>query len=181
MAELQKNLRLSAVQFDDSEDAQVIIERGVEQARGDIYLNLGVAKANEWAAVSFVENPTTEEGVLRMICNLLEVKLVLCHLVASLPNFFMDDSGGTQESYNDEAAFRKKNSEERREFCDKLKAEVAYYYALLLGTIELGDGKSLNISVIGPTEEPPTMGESTMWLPYPFNGNFRSSGNYPED
>ena len=179
MDTMKSNLRLTNVV--DTEDANTIMVRGVEQARGDIFTRLGVSLAVQWAGVSYVENPTTEQAVLRMLANTLEVDLVLCHLVVSLPNFFMDDSGGTQEAYNDEAAFRKRSSEERREMCAKLNTEIDEIIALLKGDKALGNAARINVTTIEPDEDPPTMGESTMWLPYPFDGNFRSSGLYPSD
>ena len=179
MAEMQRNLRLSNVTFDDTKDAQTIIERAVEAARTDIFVNLGVSVAQGWAAVGFSENPTTEQGVLRLVANILEVNLVLCSLMRSLPNFFMDDSGTTYESYNDEAAFRKRSSEERRELQAKCEEDIAKAYDLLKGDTQLGSAPKIKAfnTVADPAR---TMGESLFNLPYPFDGNFRSTGLNPE-
>jgi hypothetical protein len=177
---LKSSLRLT--NLDGTEDSSAILDRAIEWARGYILRKLGVSVAAQWKAVAYSENPTTEEGALRMIANLLETRLVLLDLIDRLPHFFMDDSGGTMESYNEDATFRKKNSEERKELRKRIQAEVEDFLALLSGSQELGSSSRIKI-YDGANENAnslkPALGGSTFYLPLPFDGNFRSSGLFP--
>lgn len=179
---LKSSLRLS--QLDGTEDSSNILDRSIEWARGYIFRKLGVSVAAQWKAVAYVENSTTEEGALRMIANLLENRLVLLDLIDRLPHFFMDDSGGTMESYNEDATFRKRNAEERKELRKRIQAEVDDFIALLKGDQSLGDNPRIKIydgANANAPELKPVPGGSTFYLPYPFDGNFRSPGLFPEE
>ena len=175
---LKSAMRLT--NLDGTEDASSILDLSIEWARGYIFRKLGPTNAAAWKAVAYSENPTTEQGVLRMTANLLEVKLVLVSLMDRLPNFFMDDSGGTQEAYNEEGTFRKKNSEERADLRKRCWAEIKEFVDLLNGDQSLGDNASIK-TYVGENDTPRTPGGSTFYLPYPFDGNFRSTGLYDEE
>jgi len=182
LATLRANLRLS--QLDGTEDSSKILDRSIEWARGYIFRKLGITIAAQWKAVAYSENPTTEQGALRMIANLLETRLVLIDLIDRLPHFFMDDSGGTMESYNEDATFRKRNSEERKEMRNRFQAEIDDFVALLKGDQELGSNSRIKIydgANANAEDLKPSPGESTFYLPYPFNGKFRSTGLWPEE
>ena len=173
---LKEGLRLSTL--DGTEDSSGILDRAVEWARGYIFRKLGPTIAAQWKAVGFVENPTTEEGVLRMIANLLEARLVLVELIDRLPFFFMDDSGATMESYNEDATFRKKSAEERKELRARAWSEIDDFLALLRGDQVLGSNLDIKVYV-GENDTPRSLGGSILYLPYPFDGNFRSTGLFP--
>jgi hypothetical protein len=170
---LKEGLRLSTL--DGNEDSSKILNGAVEWARGYIFRKLGPTIAAQWKAVAFVENPTTEEGVLRMIANLLEARLVLVELIDRLPFFFMDDSGATMESYNEDATFRKKAAEERKELRERAWSEIKDFIALLRGDQSLGTNLGIK-TYVGENDNPKVLGGSIHYLPYPFNGNFRSTG-----
>lgn len=110
-AELKSELRLSAVS--DTKDAQQIIERAMVRVRVEMYRRLGTTRMAELIAIAPVENPTALDGLLRNAAESLEVKWVRVFLMDTLPTMFMDDSGGAQEVYNDEGAFRKSDAEDR--------------------------------------------------------------------
>lgn len=183
MDTLKAQLRLTAV--DSSDDSQAILDRGVRAARTQIYARLGSTVANAWTAVGYSENPTTEQGVLREVANLLEIELVFVHLLDNLPHFFMDDSGGTQHEWNETGAFRGYSAEERTELRRRKKDQIEEYFELLSGEDDLGDDSGINIHVGESEIDPkPTPGGSSLYLPDDgtrFDGNFRRTGHYPQD
>lgn len=183
MAALQSELRLTDVPSTD--DAFKILERATVAARGDIFAKLGATTANSWAAIGDTENPTSEQGVLRNMASTLEVKLVFLRLLDTLPNFFMDDSGGDQEAYNKEGLFRSRSAEEREELRAACNAEVDQLVELLLGNETLGDttGRGSVYTDDTSRNDKPKMGDTALYLPDDklFDGNFKVTGLFPED
>lgn len=180
---LKAALRLSSVEDEDA--AQPIFERGMQYARSAIYRRLGTTVANQWAAVAYVENPTTEQGILRTAATLLEVELVFVYLLENLPNFFMDDSGGIRQAWNEEGAFRSFDSEARAELKKNKLNQIEEYFDLLSETDELGNDEQIKVYTgENETDPKPTPGASALYLPDDgsrFDGNFRRTGLYPQD
>lgn len=108
-AALKERLRLSAVPA-SALDTEAIIDEAILRARVRFYSDLGAARTNVLVALPFTETPTTEDEILRAICNTTEVKLVYCELLRLLPNTFMDASGDVNSRWNEEAPTRERGS-----------------------------------------------------------------------
>lgn len=176
---LKKEVRLDAME--STEARYSIFERAAISARAAIYSRLGEAATNAWVAIAYAENPTNESGVLRSIANLLEVELVFLRLLDSLPIFFMDDSGGTQHSWNEDGAFRGLDAEER-EALKKAKQELVEEYFTMLEAAVLEDEGSVSAHSAEPDEPRPKLGGSAYYQPdgTDFDGNFHRTGLNPE-
>lgn len=108
-AALKTRLRLSAVPA-SALDTEAIIDEAILRARIRFYTDLGATRTNVLVALSFTETPTTDDEILRAICNTTEVKLVYCELLRLLPNTFMDASGDVNSRWNEEAPTRERGS-----------------------------------------------------------------------
>ena len=116
-ATLESKLRLSAVPA-SATDTQAIIDEAILYARVEFYRELGESRVAALVAITFTEEPTTEDEVLRALANLTEVMMVRCHLLIHLPNTFMDASGDVNARWNEEAPIRERSSMD-------LEAEIA--------------------------------------------------------
>ncbi len=122
-ATMKERLRLSAVPA-TALDTEAIIDEAILKARLRFYTDLGAARTNELVAMAFTETPTTEDGILRAICNTTEVTLVRCELLRTLPNTFMDASGDVDHRWNEEAPVRERGSFELDEELKRCENEV---------------------------------------------------------
>jgi hypothetical protein len=104
-ATLKSALRLSAVPA-SALDTEAVIDEAILRARLRFYRDLGAARTNELAALTFTDQPTTDEEVLRALANTVEVKMVKCQLLRDLPHTFMDASGDVNARWNEEAPVR---------------------------------------------------------------------------
>ena len=120
---LKSALRLSAVP-DSALDTQAIIDEAILRARLRFYTDLGADRTNELAALSFTDQPTTLDQVLRGVCNTTEVKLVYCALLRLLPNTFMDASGDRNARWNEEAPTRERGGFELEDELRRCENEV---------------------------------------------------------
>ena len=179
MDTLKQELRLTAV--DSTNDSEQIFQRAVISARAAVFARLGETVANAWVAVAYSENPTGEQGVLRAVANLLEVELVFLRLLDSLPIFFMDDGGGTQQAWNEEGTFRGLDSDER-EALKKTKRELVEEYFEMLDTGALEDEGEVSAHVGEHADPVPKLGGTTFYQPdaTDFDGNFHRTGLNPE-
>lgn len=141
---LKSELRLSAV--GTAKDAQQIIERAMARFRVELYRRVGLSRMTTLIALPVVENPTTLNGLLRVAAESLEVKWVRVLLMDTLPTLFMDDSGGAQEVYNDEGAFRKTDAEDRAALRKTSMSEIEELIEFLQ-TGELGENTTIQAYV----------------------------------
>lgn len=136
-ATLKARLRLSGV--DAGSDAQAIIDEAVLMVRANVYARLGDTRVTELLAISFSETFTTNDGALRAIANNLEIKWVWLILMDRLPTIFMDNSGATQEVYNEEAAFRSLDPERLDSLRERCLIQIEDMLSILSGDQEIGD------------------------------------------
>lgn len=116
-AALKSALRLSAVPA-SALDTEAIIDEAILRARLRFYRDLGATRTNELVAMTFTDQPTTDDEVLRALANTVEVKMVKCQLLRDLPNTFMDASGDVNSRWNEEAPTRERGG---FELSDELK------------------------------------------------------------
>lgn len=133
---LKAELRLT--DSDAAGDVQKIIERAIQQVRTNIYVRLGVTRVNLLVALPVVENPVTNDGLLRQAGSNLEALWTRVLLMDTLPAIHLDASGGAQESYNDEGTFRKTDEDDRAAMRERAMEEIERLLEFLGGGT-LGD------------------------------------------
>lgn len=131
---LKRELRLSGVPV--TEDADDIIRRATLQVRIQIAQRLPSATITDILATAWKATPdvTNDAEMKRALAYLLEVKWVRLVLMTSLPSIFLDNSGGIQEQWNEEGAFRKRRLED-------LNAEKRECLTLIETWIEILNGQ----------------------------------------
>lgn len=157
MATLRARLRLSGAA---QSDALAQIDEAVEWVRVALYneeTGLGLTRVNELLAVAYVENATTSADLVRTQANNLEQVYVRLRLLKVLPMLFMDASGSTHDTWNEEPLTRKGQRSLEKEIAS-LEDEVLEAIADLTG-----DDDSLGILsavVFEPAETPPGIADS---------------------
>jgi len=157
MTTLKARLRLSGAA---QSDALAQIDEAVEWVRVALYdeeRGLGLTKVNEILAVAYVENATTSADLVRTQANNLEQIYVRLRLLKVLPMLFMDASGSTHDTWNEEPLTRKGQRALEKEI-EALQKEVEEAIADLLGDTD-STGK-LSVVVFEPDTVQPRPGDS---------------------
>lgn len=179
MSVLQQRLRLSSI--DSGADAQDILEDAVAQVRVGFYMRLGTTRTAQLVALSSSDNPTTNDAILRKIAEVAEVTWVRVILMDRLPMLWMDQSGGQNEVYNQEGAFRSMDPVGLRQTLVRMREQLDDWMAFLAGEVELGDdtpnvwtsSKPDPLPILGETpfiKNP--LGDGETMVPGDFDGNF---------
>lgn len=152
MDTLKSRLRLSGAAQDD---ALAQIDQAVEDVRVGFYddvQGLGVTQVTTLLAIDYAENATTAEDLLRTRANNLEVTWVRLLLMRRMPTLFMDASGSTLDTWNEEPLTRKSGRDLSAEI-KRLESEVAVGLAYL-GAGDDDDVGLLGVTVFEPEETP---------------------------
>lgn len=176
-ATLKSALRLSAVPA-SALDTEAVIDEAILRARLRFYRDLGSARTNELVALTYTDQPTTDEEVLRALANTVEVKMVKCQLLRDLPNTFMDASGDVNARWNEEAPTRERGSFELGDELARCENEI------VAALVDLADPNAVDcdeVQVIDGTPDrqtsfPPNTPRVGMTLKYP-----RCDNILPED
>jgi len=118
-ATLLKRVRIETA---DDEQTVALIDQTINEVRLGFYRKLTSARATTIAGYSLVENPTTDEQILRATGANTEALWVTWLLAQRLPYLFMDNSSSTGDAFNDEQLTR--DSSGLKEFLDALKAQI---------------------------------------------------------
>ena len=141
-------------------DAARVIDDVIEKVRLYIYDSLGADVVAALVAITYVENPTTADGIKRSKANQTEVLLCRYHLMRTLPTLFMDASGGAGQAWNEEGLTREAGSTLKYEKeLERLWGEICKNMEDLSGDDEV-DGGNAQVACIGPSETPPLPGSS---------------------
>ena len=155
---LKSRLRLSGAA---QTDALAQIDQAIEDVRVGFYddaQGLGVSRVTALLAISYEENATTAEALLRTRANNLEVSWVRLLLMRRLPTLFMDASGNSLDVWNEEPLTRKAGRSLRDEIA-RLELEVAEGLAYL-GAGDDDDVGDLGVVVFEPSTTPDRPGLS---------------------
>lgn len=137
LATLKGKIRLA--ELPSGSAANAILDEVILVSRLAFYRALGKERVDTLLAISFNENPTTEDEVLRALANSVEVKLVRCNLLRRLPTTFMDASGQVDKVWNEEAPVRELGVLGAEEEIARCMAEIETDMELLKGEESLGD------------------------------------------
>lgn len=155
MDSLKARLRLSGAAADD---ALAIIDHAVQQVRVGFYSRLSSNRISTLRATSSVENPTETNQVLRSLAEQTEVMWVRYELMQQLPNMFIDGSGNTQTTWNQEGLTREIRPAEKEEILARLWSRIqSFLNQLAKGELS---ASSISASTIEPDETQPRPGAS---------------------
>lgn len=158
---LKSLLRMTEVPS-DSTDALAILDEGILRARLQFYRRLGTTRVGQLLAITFEENPTTEDEVLRALANTVEVKLVLCHLLERLPNTWMDASGDIHKRWNEEAPVRERSPAEIIDQLSSCRDQIEEDMQILAGEEQVGDEELIQTFDGTPDCPAPRVGRSLL-------------------
>lgn len=116
---LLKRVRIETA---DDEQTVALIDQTINEVRLGFYRKLTSARALTIAGYSLVENPVTDEQILRATGANTEALWVTWLLAQRLPYLFMDNSSSVGDAFNDEQLTR--DSSGIQEFLDMLKAQI---------------------------------------------------------
>lgn len=115
---------LNRVRIATADDAQTLalIDQSITEVRTGFYRALTIPRVTTLGGYPLVENPVTEEQVLRAIGANVESLWLTWLLAQRLPHLFMDNRGSVQDAFNEEQLTR--DSAGLGDFLDELKAQI---------------------------------------------------------
>lgn len=157
---LLDSLRLTGT--DESSGQQ--IDDAILEARQGIYEELGSERVTAIVGYTRSNTPSTTNELVRSKAETVERKWVRAILMRTMPTFFLQGSGQSQQVWNEEGLLRDADFRHEKEI-SRLMSEVH------CGLQDLSTGTcSPNINVIGPTTTNPYPGSSV--FPQPGDSNF---------
>lgn len=121
-ADLDSLLKRVRIETADDEQTLALVYQAISEVRIGFYRSITSARALTVAGYPLVENPTTDEEILRVTGANTEANWVTWLLAQRLPYLFMDNRASVQDSWNEEQLTR--DSAGLSEFLDALKGEI---------------------------------------------------------
>ena len=89
-----------------SDSGIACIDQAIEQVRAQFYRRLGRVRISQLLQMSYTENPTTDDGVLRALAYTTEVLWMRYFLLRSMPTMFADNASEVPAVWNQEGFVR---------------------------------------------------------------------------
>lgn len=159
LATLKAALRLTGVPA-EATDTLAILDESILRTRLAFYRRLGQQRVGVLVAMTEVDNPTSEDEVLRSLASTTETKMVYAELLRKLPNQFMDASGDANRRWNEEAPFRERGATDAQREIQRLLDEIEEDMEILSGEESQGDEVSFKTFDGTPVCRPPRPGDS---------------------
>lgn len=163
LATLKTRLRLSGVPL-AATDTLGIIDDAVLRARMRFYRRLGAKRVADIVSLTYQEDPTTDDQILRALANSVEVNIVRFELMQTLPTTFMDASGDANKKWNEEALFRERGPTERQKELTRLENQIEEDMQMLALEEELAAESGIQTYDGSNTIDPPSPGDSIRLL-----------------
>jgi hypothetical protein len=144
LATIKARLRLTGVPA-ASTDTHAIIDECLLRTRLTFVRRLGTARINKIRAITYTEDPLTDDGVIRALANTTEINMVRCELMQRLPIAFMDASADLDKRWNEDAPFREKGSNDLRKQITDLQNSIEEDMQMLAGEEELAEESTIQI------------------------------------
>lgn len=119
---LKQRLRMTGA---SQTDCLAMIESAVQEARMQIFGALGSARAIEITSYANEDNPTTDNAIIRLRANAVELAMVKINLLRALPTLFFDNDGSKKEVWNEEGIPRRTSERYIRDEIARLESEIA--------------------------------------------------------
>lgn len=134
------------------------VDAELQGVRVDLYVRLGEEVINQLLALTYEENPTTLDGVLRLRASELERLMLKVRLLVALPTLFLDSSGSEQMVWNEDGFSRNTGNLRLDDLIKALQDKITNLIdEIINGGLDSGGG--VKVEVIGP-EEPFVAGSS---------------------
>lgn len=153
IAEVQQRLRLTGTA--EGTDAYAMIEEAVRTVRAGFYRKISVERIAEIAAFTSEMNPITENGVIRQLAEVTEVKWIRYELMRTMPVLFSDSVATVQDAWNAEGMLRGTKPDEREYEMRRLWADIEQAMSPLRGDEEIPKETAANTSVYVSETNPP--------------------------
>lgn len=147
---LKGKLRLSGIP--DGKDAEKLLDESILTVRTGFLHRLGSSIVATLRAINFAPDPLTAEEALRALANTTEVRWVYYDLACRMP-VILQEGIGTRQVWNEEGAFRQANASEIEKLRTKLWNEIEDALAIL-ANLGVSEDQGMNVTDIGPDEEP---------------------------
>jgi hypothetical protein len=120
---VDKETLLNRVRIETADDSQTLalIDQTITEVRLGFFSRLTKSRAQEIAGYPLVDNPLSDEEILRATAANTEALWVTWYLAQRLPYLFMDNSGSVNDAFNDEQLTR---DTQLKEHLDALKDQI---------------------------------------------------------
>jgi len=110
--------------MDETDDTATltVIDQAITDVRNGFFRRLGIDRSLAVQAISFVENPTDQDGWVRSTANTTEFYWVLRTLLCILPTMFLETAHAIQNAFDDVPLTR--DSEHLQKFIRCLDKQV---------------------------------------------------------
>ena len=100
---IDKDLLISRLRMSDTTDTDTLtlIDQSIAKVRTEFYRRLGLTRSLEIEALPSVENPVTEDQLIRSVAETTEFYWVMRKLVCILPQMFLETSHAIQNAFDD--------------------------------------------------------------------------------
>lgn len=145
---LLKRVRIESAK---DEQTQELVAMSVSEARIGFYKALTSARVNAILAMDLVDNPSTDDEILRKHAANIEVLWVTFLLMERLPNLFMSSGHLVNQVFNEEPLTR--DADPAQKAIESLKQQVDDGLADLVEVPEDYQSKSFQAFSVGPDED----------------------------
>ena len=115
-------LKRARIETAEEEQTVALVNMSVSEVRIGFYKTLGSDRVAEIQGYALVENPSTDEEILRADAANIEALWLTYLLLPRLPNLFMAGGSLVNQNWNEEPLTR--DSENLQEFLDRLKEQI---------------------------------------------------------
>lgn len=163
IADVKARLRLSGVPA--GVDADKMIEEAIRAARVFFYRRLSIDRITEIANFVQEMNPVTNDGVIRQLAEITELKAIRYELLRTMPTLFYDSAPTTQQMWNEEGMLRGTKPDEREMEMRRLEADLEQSINLLGGSELMPNETEATTSVFVSKSPNPRPYESVFGIP----------------
>lgn len=146
-ATLDALLKRARIDTADDEQTLALVHQTVTEVRLGFYSSLTKDRAKEIATYSLVDNPDSDNEILKAQAAVTETLWLTLLLAQRLPVLFLDNKGSTGDAFNDEPLTRDATGLE--DFIDELKTQVEEGLADLMVPPEENAGAT-KVSLLAP-------------------------------
>jgi hypothetical protein len=118
----QTLLRRARIETADDDQTLALIDQSMTEVRLGFYKALGGTRVSSILSYSLVDNPSTDNELLRAGAATTEALWLTWLLAQRLPHLFMDNSASTGDMWNQEQLTR--DTKAHKQYLDQLKAQI---------------------------------------------------------
>ena len=141
------------------QNAQDLIDEGIQLAKSGFYRRLGAERIAAIRALPFTKNPTTANEHLRLLAATTEVKWVRMELLRIMPTSFMDGNVVDQQ-WQHEAAFRAASLQRNQQEAQQIRKDIDDAVAILAGLRDISSSSHGQVMAPAPDETPSRPGDT---------------------